>query len=161
MTMRTFPPARVLYAEDSEDSCFMITTVMRFAGIEVITARKSADALRLAKTEYFDLYMMDTRFPDGCGFDLCRYLRGYAPDTPVVIYTADARAEDVEAGVAAGASAYLIKPYLRNMGETILQIIENTRKNLIQDEVSLSVTSRKYDYSIGPSSHLPQKTHIS
>lgn len=141
LTMRSLPYPRVLYVEDSEDSCFMVTTVLRFAGIEVTTARKCADARKFAKMEYFDLYMLDSRFPDGSGFELCRDLREYAPDTPIVFYTDDARACDVDSGIDAGATAYLIKPYLKNIGETVLQIIENKNKNLIQDDVSSQLMS--------------------
>lgn len=117
---------RVLYAEDNEDSCLMVSTICEFAGIEVVSTATVAEAWQLAKTEHFDLYLLDSRFPDGDGLDLCRRLREYAPHTPILIYSGSAYDSDRENGLAAGASAYLTKPYLADLAVTIRQNIEQT-----------------------------------
>ncbi len=120
---------RVLYAEDNEDSCLMVSTMCKFAGIEVITTETVAGAWQLAQTEYFDLYLLDSRFPDGDGLDLCRRLREYAPHTPILFYSGNAFESDKKNGLAAGASAYLTKPYMADLTVTIRQNIEQTENS--------------------------------
>lgn len=133
---------RVLYAEDNEDSCFMVSTMCKLAGIEVVTTKTVTEAWRLAQSENFDLYLLDSRFPDGDGLELCRRLREYAQHTPIIIYSGNAYEADKKKGIAAGADYYLTKPYLDDLAATIRQIIEQTKKqnreaNTINVEVQL------------------------
>ncbi|MCA1624348.1 MAG: response regulator [Acidobacteria bacterium] len=58
---------RILCADD-EDTCELLTTTLGFSNIEVKSAHTVADAWRLAQTEPFDLYLLETRLPDGDGF---------------------------------------------------------------------------------------------
>lgn len=118
----------VLYAEDNEDSCYMVSMMCKLSGIEVVTTTTVARAWQMAQSERFDLYLLDSRFPDGDGLDLCRRLREYAPHTPILIYSAYAYEADKKNGLAAGANGYLTKPYLPNLTLTILQTIEQTKK---------------------------------
>jgi two-component system response regulator ArlR len=108
----TVSPARkrILYIEDHEDSRHMLTVLLGIGGYEVITARTVAGGLSLAMLEQFDLYILDSRFTDGTGIDLCRRIRAFHPDTPIIFYSSSAYDRDIEAGMAAGAQYYLTKP---------------------------------------------------
>ena len=119
MKTQMFP--RVLYAEYNEDACFMLSTILGFSGIELQPVHTLAEALRLAQTEDFDLYLLDTRFPEGSGFDLCRQLRQSNPQTPIIFYSGDAYEADKAKGLAAGAIAYFTKPNFADLAATILQ----------------------------------------
>lgn len=121
--MNPLKHTRVLYADDDEDSRFMVSTMLGFADIEVTTAQTIAEAWRLGQDGNFDLYLLDSRFPDGSGLDLCRLLREYAPQTPVLFYSGDVYEKDVRSGLAAGADGYLAKPYMHDLGTTILRTI--------------------------------------
>jgi CheY-like chemotaxis protein len=101
---------RVLYIEDHEDSRYMLTVLLGIAGYEVATAKTVAGALSLAMHEQFDLYILDSRFKDGTGIGLCRQIRALHPDSPIIFYSSSAYPDDIEAGMAAGAQHYLIKP---------------------------------------------------
>jgi DNA-binding response OmpR family regulator len=101
---------RILYIEDHEDSRHMLTVLLEYGGYEVVTASTVAGGLSLAMLERFDLYILDSRFKDGTGIDLCRQIRAFHPDTPIIFYSSSAHDRDVEAGMAAGAQHYLIKP---------------------------------------------------
>ena len=70
-------------------------------------------ALEVAATDHFDLIVMDVNMPVMDGLTATRALRentGPNQHTPVVVLSASARTEDHEAGMAAGADAYLNKP---------------------------------------------------
>lgn len=119
---------RVLYAEDNEDSCFMVSVMCELSGIEVVTAMTVNEAWATAQSEHFDLYLLDSRFPDGDGLELCRRLRSFAPRTPILIYSGNTYEADKRNGLAAGANDYLTKPYMADLAVTILHAIEQNRK---------------------------------
>jgi len=68
---------RVLYADDNEDSCLMLRTLHGFSDIDVLAAHSVKEAFDLAQNAIFDLYLLDGRFPDGSGFELCQKLRRF------------------------------------------------------------------------------------
>ena len=118
---------RVLCADD-EDTCEMLSATLGISDIEVTAVYSFTEAWRLAQTEHFDLYLLETRLPDGDGLDLCRRLYKFAPRTPIVFYSGEAYPIDRLKGLAAGAAAYLVKPYFDDLAATILQIIKTTGK---------------------------------
>jgi len=110
--------------------------------LEVKSAYTVADARRMAQTGPFDLYLLETRLPGGNGFDLCRRLRKFAPRAPIVFYSCEAYTIERQKGLAAGAVAYLVKPYFGDLAATILQIIKTTGKPpLLTPKNSLLIAS--------------------
>ena len=114
---------RILYAEDNEDACLMLSIFLGQAGIDVLSAGSIAEALREAKNNQFDAYLLDSRFRDGTGQLLCRQLREINPQVPVVFYSGDGRSAEKEQGLDAGASAYLVKPHLDMIAPTIMDLV--------------------------------------
>ncbi len=118
----------ILCADDDE-TCQMLTVTLGVSDIEVKSTHTVAGAWRLARIEQFDLYLLETRLPDGDGFDLCRRLRRFVPHAPIVFYSCEAYPIDRQKGFAAGADDYLTKPYLADITVTIRRHIEQTRKS--------------------------------
>ncbi len=118
---------RVLCIDD-DDTCELLSTTLSISGIEVKSANTVADAWRMAQIEPFDLYLLETRLPDGDGFELCRRLHKFAPRTPIIFYSSEAYPIDRQKGLAAGAVKYLVKPYFDDLAAAILQIIKTTGK---------------------------------
>ena len=119
--------ARVLYLEDDVDTIEMVTFMLSLSGIDVVTVSSSKEAARLAKSEPFDLYLLDGLLPTGNSFELCRELRQYDPKIPVVFYSALGFPADIQKGAEAGADAYLVKPYSGDLAETIEQTIARSK----------------------------------
>ncbi|MGI8883116.1 MAG: response regulator transcription factor [Pyrinomonadaceae bacterium] len=132
---------RVLYAEDNADSREMVSMMCDFADMEVVTAETVAEAWQLAQLKHFDLYLLDIRFADGDGLELCRRLREYAPHTPILIYSGNAFEADKKNGLAAGASDYLTKPYIGDLAATIRHNIERTKKPARQTDSDKSANT--------------------
>lgn len=120
--MKELKRIRILYAENDEDAGFMLSTLLGFADIDVSLARSVKKAFEDAQTEYFDAYLLESRFSDGSGLELCRRLHEFAPQTPIVFYSADAYKTDKQEGLAAGAKAYLVKPEINTVVPTILRL---------------------------------------
>lgn len=102
--------ARLLCVDNHEDSRDMLTILMRISGIEVQAVANAAQALSKVEKERFDLYLLEARLPGLDGFELCRRLRSFRPETPVVFFSAAAYEDDKKKALAAGASAYVTKP---------------------------------------------------
>jgi len=126
--MKTPGQFHVLYADDNEDACLMMSVLLELVNIEVVAAGTVAEAWRLSQTEHFDLYLLDVRFPDGDGLELCRRLHEDAPRTPIIFYSGDAYETDRQKGLAAGAVGYLTKPHINDLAEMILMAIRLSKR---------------------------------
>lgn len=101
---------RILYIEDHEDTRDLVTILLEQQDYEVITAGTMATGVGLATKEHFDLYLLDSRLPDGSGLDLCRELRLFDQRTPILFYSAAAYDVDKKSAMDCGAQGYLTKP---------------------------------------------------
>lgn len=120
----------VLYVEDNEDSGFMLSTLLGFAEIDVLLVRSVKEAFQSAQNKKFDLFLLDNKFPEGCGLELCQQLRELKPQTPIVFYSGDAYESDKNKGLSAGANAYLTKPNVDTVAPTIFQLVKQNSGNL-------------------------------
>ena len=105
------PKGRILYTEDDPDSRELIRYVFTRGGYEVICAESSRDALRLAKQEHFDLFLLDNWLPDLTGLELTRCIREFDQTTPILFYSGAAFESDKRDPLNAGAQSYLTKPF--------------------------------------------------
>lgn len=114
---------RILCVDDHEDTSFMLTHLLGQSDYEVVVAQSISDALRLLKSQEFDLYVLDKRLPDGSGLDLCRKLNQATPGVPVIFYTGDAYDLHRQEGLCAGADAYVPKPHIEELIDTVQQCL--------------------------------------
>lgn len=114
--------ASILYVEDDADTREMIVIYLTSQGYKVKTASDTAEALKRADEDKFDLFMIDLRLPDGKGTDLAIKLRGMQPSAPIVYYTASAMPDERLETMSQCGEAYLIKP---DSFEDIEATIEN------------------------------------
>ncbi|MDO1558907.1 ATP-binding protein [Brevundimonas sp. 2R-24] len=106
-------PLRVLVVEDHPVNRMIIEAWMSSVGHTTVCAENGQLGLDRASEQPFDLILMDVNMPVMDGLEATRQLRaspGPNRESPVVVLSASARAEDHEAGLAAGADAYLNKP---------------------------------------------------
>jgi two-component system, NtrC family, response regulator HydG len=101
----------------------MLTNLLGRSNYEVVTASSIHDALRLIEKEEFDLYILDKRLPDGSGLDLCKRFTEVTPQTPIIFYSGDAYALHRQEGLCAGAEAYVSKPEIDELIETVEQLL--------------------------------------
>ena len=113
---------RVLYADDNEDARLMLIKYLEFSNIEVQSAKTIDEALKMAQTRQFDLYLLDTRFPEGNGLELCQKLKELDSQIPIVFYSGEGYETNKAKGLDAGAKAYLVKPNLDAIAPTIFQL---------------------------------------
>lgn len=105
----TFPNRkRILLVEDDEyakDLC-----ALTLEEYELICAHDFDEGLRLSQQRDFDLFILDSWLPDRSGVELCRAIREFDSDTPILFYSAAAYPHDKREAMYTGAQAYLTKP---------------------------------------------------
>lgn len=109
---------RILFVDDHEDTCLMVNLWLARYGYQVATAESFATALDIARNEIFDLYVFDTRLPDGTGADLCRRIREFDSITPIIFYSGETP-EKLRSALASGAQDFVVKPELDGLRDAI------------------------------------------
>ena len=110
MTSFASPQKQILYIDDSLDSGELVKFVLSEPIYQVIAVQTMTEGLNLARNNRFDLYLIDTVFVDGTGFEFCQQIRAFDPKTPIVFCTADVLEETQREAIRFGAQAFLTKP---------------------------------------------------
>jgi len=114
---------RVLLIDDHEDTSEMLKLLLGEEDYIVTTAGSVQQALSLAASQEFDLYVLDKRLPDGSGLELCTKLNAITPQVPCIFYTGDAYEIHRVEAMAAGADAYVAKPDIEGLIENINKLL--------------------------------------
>lgn len=105
---------RILFVDDHEDTRFLVTTWLGTLGYQVTATDSVSQGLKLASSEPFDLYLLDSRLADGDGKDLCEKIREFDELTPIVFYAGDIR-ERVMADSDCETQGFVMKPEIDNL----------------------------------------------
>lgn len=116
---------RVLCVDDHADTGMMLKYLLGSSDYEVETADTIEVAIEFAKSGKFDLFILDRRFPDGTGVELCRELRKISPDTPIIFYSGDAYQLHRDEALGAGADAYVPKPEIDHLLTTVNNLLDD------------------------------------
>jgi DNA-binding response OmpR family regulator len=109
----TEAPRTVLVVEDERNIRELVALHLQLDGWTVTQAGDGQDALRLARTEPFDLVILDLMLPGLDGMTVLKALRRDTParDVPVLLLTARRDESDKVLGLESGADDYLTKPF--------------------------------------------------
>ncbi len=118
------PKCRVLFIDDHEDTSEMFALLLA-EEYDVDNAKTVAEALQLASSHQFDLYVLDKHLPDGSGLELCTKLNQLTPGIPCIFYTGDAYEVHRAEAIAAGADGFVAKPDLDSLIEHITKLLAN------------------------------------
>lgn len=103
----------ILLADDEPHLRTLVTATLDGDRYRIVEAPDGPTAVALARSECPDLVLLDWMMPDMTGLDVAQALRAL-PETaavPIIFLTAKGRDADRAAGLAAGACAYLVKPF--------------------------------------------------
>ncbi|MEK6283287.1 MAG: response regulator [Acidobacteriota bacterium] len=114
---------RVLCIDDHEDTSEMLQLILAHEDYEVATAVTMQQALALAASQEFDLYVLDRHLPDGSGLELCQELTKLTPGVPCIFYSGDAYDIHRAEAFAAGADGYVAKPDIDGLIESVRELL--------------------------------------
>ena len=117
---------RILVVEDQEDNRRIIRDLLMSVGYELIEATDGEAGVRLAEAERPDLILMDIQLPVLDGHEATRRIK-QNPELraiPLVVVTSYALSGDDAKAMAAGADAYVAKPFSpRHLLATIRKLL--------------------------------------
>jgi len=103
----------ILYVEDNEMNRKIVRDLLKHTTYRLLEAPDGETGIALALERRPDLILMDVQLPKVSGFEATKTLRAEpaTADTPIIAITSFALAGDDAKARAAGATAYLAKPY--------------------------------------------------
>ena len=103
---------KIVIIEDEPDTAEMYAEMMRISGYEVVKYFGGLSAVAQLVDQKPDAVVLDLMMPDLSGLEVLNYIKEQPglSSLPVIIVSAKTLPEDVEAGLKAGAVAYLTKP---------------------------------------------------
>jgi len=134
---------KILLVEDDAALADVIRRGLSEAGHVVDLESNGNDAERVAATRAYDAIVLDVMLPGREGFDVARSLRARDVRTPILMLTALDTAENVIAGLDAGADDYLKKPFIFDELEARLRSI--TRREAVPQRDVLRVGDLSMD----------------
>jgi DNA-binding response OmpR family regulator len=114
---------RILCIDDHEDTSEMLKLLLSQEDYEVMTAVSMQEALQLAMSHEFDLYVLDKHLPDGSGLELCSKLNEATPGISCIFYSGDAYDIHRVEALAAGADDYVAKPDIDGLIESVRNLL--------------------------------------
>ena len=126
---------RLLIVEDEEDMREALCYGLRRRGYAVDAAEDGADAVEQCEINEYDLVMLDLNLPHLDGIEALRRIQSLEKAPKVLILSARSEIDDKIAGLDAGASDYLTKPF--HFGELEARIRALLRRSFVQSETAL------------------------
>ena len=113
----------VLAIDDSASIRQMVAFTLKSSGYEVIEAVDGQDGLDKAKAKSVNLVLTDQNMPRMDGISLTKKLRESPQfkSTPILILTTESSDQMKQAGRAAGATGWLVKPFDPNKLIEVIQ----------------------------------------
>ena len=104
---------KVLVVDDEEDILELVRYNLNKDGYKITCALTGEDALKKARSEIYDLIILDLMLPGIDGLEVTRKLKDdqKTRSVPVVMLTAKGEESDVVAGLELGADDYITKPF--------------------------------------------------
>ena len=136
---------KILIVDDIEENLYLLETLLKGGGYEVVIAKDGLEALVKLKEESVDLIISDILMPKMDGFQFCRECKkdDRFKKIPFIFYTATyTDKKDEEFALSLGADRFILKPkepeaFLKILNETIEENKKGTLiapKELIKDE---------------------------
>ncbi|SPF52994.1 Transcriptional regulatory protein WalR [Candidatus Sulfopaludibacter sp. SbA4] len=103
--------SRILIVEDEPGIAFALENDLETEGYEIAVVADGVEAVRRARSEPFDLILLDVMLPNKDGFEVCRELRRGGLSTPIIMLTAKTQEAEKILGLDLGADDYVTKPF--------------------------------------------------
>ncbi len=127
--------AKILVVEDETKLAQFIELELKYEGYDVTVANDGLIGLTTARSEEFDLLLLDWMLPGASGIEICRRLRDTGNRVPVILLTAKDDVADRVAGLDAGADDYVVKPF--SVEELLARVRAQLRRNQETDTEQL------------------------
>ncbi len=113
----------IMTVDDSASMRQMVSLVLRGAGYAVVEAADGADGLSKLGGQDLGLVLSDINMPNMDGLEFTRRIRAMPQYkfVPIVLLTTESHPEKKQEGKAAGATAWIVKPFNPEQLLTVVQ----------------------------------------
>jgi PAS domain S-box-containing protein len=126
---------KILIVDDLKENLYLLETLLKGSGYEVVTVEDGVEALQKIKKETIDMIISDILMPRMDGFQLCRECKKdeSLKKIPFIFYTATyTDKEDEKFALSLGAERFIIKPQEPEIFLKILkEVIEEYKEEVI------------------------------
>jgi DNA-binding response OmpR family regulator len=128
-------PARVLIADDEDDTRQFLLDFLKELGHTTIAVPNGRLAIDAARRDHPDVILLDVMMPEVSGLDVCQILKEKeeTKDIPIIFVTAKGTVNDQIMGLHVGAHDYINKPY--RITELAARLNAAIRVKKLQDEL--------------------------
>ena len=142
---------RILVAEDSEDTRFLLETYLRDSGHQVDFVDNGEAAMEKFRSGSYDLVLMDVQMPVLDGYSATRGIRAWEAEskrepTPIVALTAYAAETERVKAAAAGCNSCLTKPILFDPFMAAVEQYAGARKSPARPEIDARLRALRPGY---------------
>lgn len=137
---------KILVVDDDQSILKVLNLRLEAKGYQVSTAIKADKAIDKAKSEVFDLALVDLKLNGKNGIDVMEELHEVNPELPVIILTAYGTINSAVESIKKGAYGYLTKPFdYQDLLHKIDSCLEKSR--LLKEVMSLrSMVKERYGF---------------
>jgi len=126
---------KILIVDDMEDGLYMLETILKGNGYEVVTALDGVEALNKLKEEAVDIIISDVLMPRMDGFQFCRECKKdpHLKEIPFIFYSATyTNKKDEEFALSFGVEKFIRKPVdLKVFLDSIEEVIKKHKKGVL------------------------------
>jgi len=128
---------KILIVDDDKDILKSLKDIMLSKGYQVDTAETAQNAIEKAKSQYFNLALLDIKLPDMEGTELLAKMHKEKPKMMKIMITGYPSLDNAVRALNLGADAYIMKPV---NPENLLKVVEEKIKEQKEAE---SMTEEK------------------
>ena len=99
----------ILIAEDEESNFLLLKTILK-KHCNVIQAKTGVELLKVYNEQHADLILLDIKMPEMNGLEALKEIRKKDKEIPIIMQSAYAFENDMEAARAAGSNGFITKP---------------------------------------------------
>ncbi len=134
----TRPPTKALVVDDVSNLAHVVSVFLTNRGFKVRTANDPFEALKICRTESFELVLLDVRMPGMDGLELLRRLKALDASATYVMMTAEGNLQTVIKALKEGAQGFVVKPFTQaELFSSVNLALEKSR--LIQENIRMKV----------------------
>ncbi len=119
---------KLLLIDDEEGYVTILAKRLAKRNFLVKTALSGVEAIRILRSESFDLAVLDLKMEDMDGIEVLKVFKAIAPEMPVIILTGHGSETAAREGMEFGAFDYLVKPC--DLSELVERIREACAKGV-------------------------------
>ena len=129
--------ATILIADDDDNIRKLMSLFLRKEGFDLKEARDGTKALSIIENSRVDLVILDIMMPGLNGWDLCREIRRYDANIPLLMVTAKAESAHKVKGFQLGTDDYLTKPF--DPLELVMRVKALLKRSLVVSSQSVQL----------------------